>query len=291
MNKGVLLVLSGYLMWGAFPLYWALLNHVNPSEVLLHRMLWSVPVLFFLVYSKSSWRSNFKDSLSSKKELVFLLLTAILITINWGCYILAVNIGRVVEASMGYFLSPVINMLGGYFFFHERISKLKQLAVLFATIGSLYYVFSGDSFPWLGFIVGFTFAAYGIARKAMASSAIPGLYIETLILLPFFLIFSVWFYLNYDVSFLNIDISTDILLILAGAVTVIPLALFNAGAKLLQMTTVGILFLITPTLQFLVGYYLQNELVNSNQLIGFIGVWAGLIIYCYCLMKENSNFK
>ena len=285
MNKGILFVLSGYLMWGCFPIYWALLNHVNPSEVLLHRMLWSVPVLFFLVYSKSSWRSNFKDSLSSKKELVFLLLTAILITINWGCYILAVNLGRVVEASMGYFLSPVINMLGGYFFFHERISKLKQLAVLFATIGSLYYVFSGDSFPWLGFIVGFTFAAYGIARKAMASSAIPGLYIETLILLPFFLIFSVWFYLNYDVSFLNIDISTDILLILAGAVTVIPLALFNAGAKLLQMTTVGILFLITPTLQFLVGYYLQNELVNSNQLIGFIGVWAGLIMYSYALIK------
>ena len=291
MNKGILFVLSGYLMWGCFPIYWALLNHVNPSEVLLHRILWSVPVLFFLVYSKSSWRSNFKDSLSSKKELVFLLLTAILITINWGCYILAVNLGRVVEASMGYFLSPVINMLGGYFFFHERISKLKQLAVLFATIGSLYYVFSGDSFPWLGFIVGFTFAAYGIARKAMASSALPGLYIETLILLPFFLIFSVWFYLNYDVSFLNIDISTDILLFLAGAVTVIPLALFNAGAKLLPMTTVGILFLITPTIQFLIGYYLQNELVNSNQLIGFIGVWAGLIIYCYCLMKENSNFK
>ena len=291
MNKGILFVLSGYLMWGCFPIYWALLNHVNPSEVLLHRMLWSVPVLFFIVYSKSSWRSNFKDSLSSKKELVFLLLTAILITINWGCYILAVNLGRVVEASMGYFLSPVINMLGGYFFFHERISKLKQLAVLFATIGSLYYVFSGDSFPWLGFIVGFTFAAYGIARKAMASSALPGLYIETLILLPFFLIFSVWFYLNYDASFLNIDVSTDILLFLAGAVTVIPLALFNAGAKLLPMTTVGILFLITPTIQFLIGYYLQNELVNSNQLIGFIGVWAGLIIYCYCLMKENSNFK
>lgn len=291
MNKGILFVLSGYLMWGCFPIYWALLNHVNPSEVLLHRMLWSVPVLFFLVYSKSSWRSNFKDSISSKKELVFLLLTAILITINWGCYILAVNLGRVVEASMGYFLSPVINMLGGYFFFHERISKLKQLAVLFATIGSLYYVFSGDSFPWLGFIVGFTFAAYGIARKAMASSALPGLYIETLILLPFFLIFSVWFYLNYDASFLNIDVSTDILLFLAGAVTVIPLALFNAGAKLLPMTTVGILFLITPTIQFLIGYYLQNELVNSNQLIGFIGVWAGLIIYCYCLMKENSNFK
>jgi chloramphenicol-sensitive protein RarD len=286
-NKGILLALSGYLMWGCFPIYWALLNHVNPSEVLVHRMLWSVPVLFFLVYSKPSWRLNFKESLSSRKELLFLLITAILITINWGGYILAVNLGRVVEASMGYFLSPVINMIGGYVFFHERISKLKQLAVLFATVGALFYVFSGDSFPWLGFLVGFTFSAYGIARKAMSSSAVPGLYIETLILLPFFLVFSIWFYSNFDIAFLNVDISTDILLFLAGAVTVVPLALFNAGAKLLPMTTVGILFLITPTLQFLVGYYLQNEAVNSNQLIGFVGVWTGLIMYSYGLIKDK----
>ena len=287
MNKGILLALSGYLMWGCFPIYWALLNHVNPSEVLVHRMLWSVPVLFFLVYSKPSWRVNFKESLSSRKELLFLLITAILITINWGGYILAVNLGRVVEASMGYFLSPVINMIGGYVFFHERISKLKQLAVLFSTVGALFYVFSGDSFPWLGFLVGFTFSAYGIARKAMSSSAVPGLYIETLILLPFFLVFSIWFYSNFDISFLNVDISTDILLFLAGAVTVVPLALFNAGAKLLPMTTVGILFLITPTLQFLVGYVMYGELVNFNQLLGFTAVWIGLIIYCYALIKEK----
>ena len=287
MNKGILLALSGYLMWGCFPIYWTLLNHVNPSEVLVHRMLWSVHVLFFLVYSKPSWNLNFKESLSSRKELLFLLLTAILITINWGGYILAVNLGRVVEASMGYFLSPVFNMIGGYFFFHERISKLKQLAVLCATVGALFYVFSGDSFPWLGFLVGFTFSAYGIARKAMSSSAVPGLYIETLILLPFFLVFSIWFYSNFDISFLNVDISTDILLFLAGAVTVVPLALFNAGAKLLPMTTVGILFLITPTLQFLVGYVMYGELVNFNQLLCFTAVWIGLIIYCYALIKEK----
>lgn len=216
-----------------------------------------------------------------------MLITAILITINWGGYIFAVNLGRVVEASMGYFLSPVFNMIGGYIFFHERISRLKQLAVFFATIGALYYVLSGDSFPWLGFVVGFTFSAYGIARKAMSSSAVPGLYIETLILLPFLLIFSLWFYTNYDIAFFNIDISTDILLFLAGAVTVVPLALFTAGTKLLPLTTVGILFLITPTIQFLIGYYLQNEPVNTNQLIGFVGVWAGLIIYSYALVKNK----
>jgi len=272
-------------MWGAFPLYWALLNHVNPSEVLIHRILWSIPVLFVLVYLKPSWQASFKAAISSKKELFFLFLTAILITINWGGYILAVNLGRVVEASMGYFLSPVINMIGGYIFFHERISRLRQWAVFFATIGALYYVFSGDSFPWLGLLIGLTFSSYGIARKAMVSSAVPGLYIETLLLLPFIFIFSLWFYANYDLAIFNINISTDILLILAGIVTVIPLALFTAGAKLLPMTTVGILFLITPTLQFLVGYVLYDEPVNFNQLLGFIGVWVGLIMYSYALIK------
>ena len=285
MNKGILLVLSGYLMWGAFPLYWALLNHVNPSEVLLHRIFWSIPVLFILVYFKPSWQANFKEAISSKKELFFLFLTAILITINWGGYILAVNLERVVEASMGYFLAPVINMIGGYIFFHERISRLKQWAVFFATIGALYYVFSGDSFPWLGLLIGLTFSSYGIARKAMVTSSVPGLYIETLLLLPFIFIFSLWFYENYDLAIFNINVSTDILLILAGIVTVVPLALFTAGTKLLPMTTVGILFLITPSLQFLVGYVLYDEPVNFNQLLGFIGVWAGLIIYSYALIK------
>jgi chloramphenicol-sensitive protein RarD len=285
MNKGILFVLSSYLMWGCFPLYWVLLNHVNPSEVLVHRILWSVPVLFALVYFKPSWQTNFKSSISSRKELFFLFLTAILITINWGAYILAVNLGRVVEASMGYFLSPVINMIGGYIFFHERISRLKQWAVFFAIIGALYYVFSGDSFPWLGLIIGLSFSSYGVARKAMVTSAVPGLYIETLLLVPFILIFSLWFYVNYELAIFNVNLSTDILLIMSGIVTVIPLALFTAGAKLLPMTTVGILFLITPTIQFLVGYVLYDEPVNFNQLLGFIGVWAGLIIYSYGLIK------
>ena len=287
MNKGILFVLSGYLMWGCFPLYWALLNHVNPSEVLVHRILWSVPILFVLVHFKPSWLANFKSSISSKKELLFLLLTAILITINWGAYILAVNLGRVVEASMGYFLSPVISMMGGYIFFHERISKLKQWAVIFATIGTLYYVFSGDLFPWLGLLIGLTFSFYGVARKAMVTFPVPGLYIETLLLLPFIFIFSLWFYANYELAIFNVNLSTDILLILAGIVTVVPLALFTVGTKLLPMTTVGILFLITPTIQFLVGYVLYDEPVNINQLLGFIGVWVGLIMYSYALIKDK----
>ena len=286
MNRGIVLILSGYLLWGLFPIYWALLNHVNPSEVLLHRVVWAVPILFVIVYLKSSWQNNFKESIASRKELLFLLLTAILITINWGAYIVAVNLGRVVEGSMGYFLAPVISMIGGYIFFHERISRLKQCSVLFASVGALYYVFSSDLFPWLGFILGVSFALYGLARKAMVTLAVPGLYIETLLLLPVAFVFTLWMYFSKEVSFLNVNLTTDVLLIFAGLVTVVPLALFTIGAKLLPMTTVGILFFVTPTIQFLVGYLLYDEQININQLIGFVGVWIGLVLYCYALIRK-----
>jgi len=235
---------------------------------------------------KSSWHNNFKESITSRKELLFLLLTATLITINWGAYIVAVNLGRVVEGSMGYFLAPVISMLGGYIFFHERISRLKQWSALFASVGALYYVFSSDSFPWLGFVLGVSFALYGLARKAMVTSAVPGLYIETLLLLPVAFVFTIWMYYYQEVSFLNVNLTTDVLLILAGLVTIVPLALFTIGAKLLPMTTVGILFFVTPTIQFLVGYLLHNEQINIDQLIGFVGVWTGLVLYCYALVRK-----
>ena len=164
---------------------------------------------------------------------------------------------------------------------------MKQWAVFFATLGALYYVLSGDSFPWLGLLIGITFSSYGIARKAMVTSSVPGLYIETLLLLPFIFIFTLWFYANYEVALFNVNLSTDILLILAGLITVIPLALFTMGSKLLPMTTVGILFLITPTIQFLVGYFMYEEPVNINQLIGFIAVWIGLVMYSCALIKDK----
>ena len=187
---------------------------------------------------------------------------------------------------MGYFLVPIINMLGGYIFFHERVSRLRKWSILFATVGSLYYIFSAEIFPWLGFILGFSFSFYGLARKAMKTSAVPGLYIETLLLLPVVVIFAIWMYSNQEVSFMNIDLSTNILLILAGFVTVIPLVFYTLGIKMMSMTTSGILFFINPSLHFLIGYFLFDEYVDVNQLIGFFGVWIGLVMYSYALIKK-----
>lgn len=288
MNKGILLVLSGYIIWGLFPIYWYLLKHVSASEVLAHRMLWSAPVLLLVVALVKNWRVDFFNALKNKKELAWLLLTAILISINWGVYILAVNHNRVVEASMGYFLTPLLHVLAGVLIFNEKISRIKQLAILCALIGVVYYIASVDGLPWIGLILGASFASYGILRKKIKTSAVPGLLLETLLLIPFSLGYIIYLTLTQSASFLNISVSTDLWLLLAGIVTVVPLVLFTAGARLLPMTTTGILFYITPSIQFFVGIFIFKENINPNQVIGFIGIWLGLILYAYSLISQKK---
>ncbi len=288
MNKGIILVLLGYIGWGLFPLYWGLVTHVSALEVLAHRMLWSVPVLLIFVSLVASWRADFFQAIKSKKELSFLLLTAILITINWGVYVYAVNIGRVVEASMGYFLSPLIHIIGGLVIFKERIGPFRKFAVAFAAAGVFYYIFTVGIFPFLGLILGFSFASYGILRKFIKTSAVPGLFIETILLAPFSLGFLIYLDSINKAVFFNLNMNTDIYLALAGLVTVVPLLLFTAGARLLPMTTTGILFYITPSMQFLIGIFVFNEKLNTNQLIGFAGIWIGLILYGFSLVKRQK---
>ena len=291
MNKGILLVLLGYIGWGLFPLYWGLVTHVSALEVLAHRMLWSVPVLLIFVSIISTWRSDFFQSIKSKKELGFLFVTAILITINWGVYVYAVNVGRVVEASMGYFLSPLIHILGGMLIFKEKLGPFRKLAVAFAASGVFYYIFTVGIFPVLGLILGFSFASYGILRKFISTSAVPGLFIETLLLVPFSAGFLVYLGVTGNAVFTNYNISTDVYLALAGLVTAVPLLLFTAGARLLPMTTTGILFYITPSMQFLLGIYVFNEKLNTNQLIGFAGIWLGLLMYAFSLLKRHKKIN
>ena len=288
MNKGIVLVLLGYIGWGLFPLYWGLVTHVSALEVLAHRMLWSVPVLLIFVSIIASWRAEFFQAIKSKKELAFLLLTAIFITINWGVYVYAVNVGRVVEASMGYFLSPLIHIVAGLVVFKEKIGPFRKFAVAFATAGVIYYIVTGGVFPALGLILGFSFGAYGILRKFIRTPAVPGLFIETLLLAPFSLGYLIYLGSIDKAVFLNLNMSTDVYLALAGLVTAVPLLLFTAGARLLPMTTTGILFYITPTMQFLIGILVYKEQLNTNQLIGFVGIWIGLLLYAISLLKRQK---
>ncbi len=288
MNKGIVLILLGYIIWGFFPLYWVLLKHVAATEVLAHRMLWSVPVLLIFVVLIKKWREDFLIAIKNPRELRWLLVTAILITINWGVYIIAVSLDRIVEASMGYFLTPLLHILGGFIIFKEKIGRIKQLAVICAMLGVFYYIASVDVFPWVGLVLGFSFAAYGILRKFITTPAVPGLLVETLLLAPLSLSYIFYLTESHQMAFFNISFDTDIWLMLAGVVTVTPMILFTTGARLLPMTTTGILFYISPTIQFLVGALVFHEKVNIHQLVGFMGIWIGLGLYSYSLMKTES---
>ncbi len=289
MNKGYAVILAGYIGWGLFPLYWALLNHVTAIEVLLQRMLWSAPVLLILVLLSERRRTQVSNALGSWRELKWLALSSLVICLNWGIYIWAVANHRVVEASMGYFLTPLLNVLAGVIVFKETLTRLNLTAVMFAAAGVAYYIFTTATIPWVGLALGLSFAAYGLMRKQMKTNAIPGLFVEILLLLPFTLALIAWLHLQGSAMFLNDTWDIDLLLILSGPITVIPLAFFTAGTRLLPMTTVGILFYVTPSLQFLSGVILLNEAFNFNKLVGFIGIWIGLAVFSYSLLTRRDS--
>ena len=289
MNRGYAVILAGYIGWGLFPLYWALLAHVPAIEVLLHRMLWSMPLLMLLVLLSERRRTQVRNALQSWHELRWLALSSLTVSFNWGIYIWAVANQRVIEASMGYFLTPLLNVMAGVIVFGEKLERPKIIAIIFAAAGVAYYMFTTATIPWVGLAVGISFAAYGLLRKQMKTNAVPGLFVEILLLLPFTLGLIFWLHYQREASFLNYSLNTDLLLIFGGPITVIPLAFFTAGTRMLPMTTVGILFYVTPSLQFLTGIILLGEPFNFNKLVGFIGIWIGLAIFTYSLLTKKNQ--
>jgi len=287
MNKGYAIILTGYVGWGLFPLYWVLLKHVPVIEVLLHRMLWAVPVLLLLVLLSERRRIQVKAAFGAWRELKWLTLSSLVITTNWAIYIWAVANQQAVEASMGYFLSPLLNVLAGVMVFKEILSRSNIIAILFAAAGVAYYMVATATIPWIGLGVGFTFALYGLLRKQMTTNAVPGLFVETLLLLPVTLGMIVWMQSTNQAIFLNLNLDTDLLLIFGGPITVLPLLFFTAGTRMLPMTTVGILFYVTPTLQFLCGVLVLGEAFSLDKLIGFLGIWIGIAIFCYSLLASS----
>ena len=288
MLKAYLTLLTGYIGWGLFPLYWQLLAHVPALEVTMHRVVWSLPVLLLLVYSSARRRPEFRQALRSGQQLRLLVITAVLITLNWGVYVWAVANEQVLEASMGYFLTPLINISAGVLLFQEKLSGLKWLAVGFAAAGVLFYILSLGVLPWVALTVGFSFSAYGILRKRFSTGPVVGLTIETMMIAPLALMLLVTLELNGQASFLHGSIATDTWLVLGGLVTVVPLALFTTGTRSLPMTSVGILFFITPSLQFLMGVLVLGEPLNSNKLLAFVIIWAGLVLYSISLLRGGS---
>ena len=277
-RKGLSAAIASYVLWGVFPLYWVMLKHVPSLQIIAHRIIWcAVFVVGWLVLREGSrW---LREALGRPRVGGLLLLSALLISFNWGVYIWAVTNGRVVEASLGYFINPLVNVLIGVMVLGERLNRAQWTAVAFAAAGVLWLAFLHGDPPWIALALALSFACYGLIRKTAHVDAIPGLAIESLFLLLPALAWLAWEHHRGVAAFLDGNVGSDVLLVVGGALTALPLIGFAYGARRIPYSLVGILQYISPTLQLLTGVLLLGEAFSGNQAVGFALIWIALAIY------------
>lgn len=277
-RAGLLLGLGAYLIWGVLPLYFKALAHVPPGEIVAHRILWS---LLFLAGLASLWRRwpAVRAAASSGRILLTLTVTALLIAVNWLVYIWAVVNGHVLEGSLGYYLNPLVNVLLGVVLLKERLSKPQVAAVLLAAAGVAVLAAGAGDGLWISLVLAVSFASYGFLRKVAAVDALEGLSIETALLAPASLVWLLWVHDAGGGSFANLGVLTDLLLILGGAATAIPLLLFTAAARRLPYSTLGFLQYIAPSMQFLLAVLVFGERLTVAHMICFGAIWTALVIF------------
>jgi len=277
-TKGTVTTISAFFLWGIFPIYWKALNHVPSTQIIAHRIVWSLVFILFLVSVQRRWKEA-NSIISFYRDVPRFLFTSFLLGTNWLTYIWAVNTNQIVEASLGYFINPLVNVCLGMIFLRERLYRWQVLSVVLAFIGVLFLTLHYGRVPWIAFTLAFTFGAYGLLRKTAKAGSMVGLLFETAILTPIALVYVIALGIQGSGAFLSIGLQTDVLLTGAGLVTAIPLLLFAHGARRIQYSTVGFLQYIAPTGQLLVGVLLYKELFTSTHAISFGFVWVAIIIY------------
>lgn len=277
MNRGVLYAIGAYGFWGLLPIYWKLLQHVPALETLLHRTAWSLVFVGLLLLYKNKW-GWLKEVRQNRRTLGLYLLSSILLALNWLIFIWAVNAEFVVDASLGYFINPLLSVVLGVLFLSERLRPYQWTAVAIALSGVLYLTIALGRPPWIALSLATTFGFYGLMRKTAPLPSLQALGFETAVLTPIALLYFVIIEINGSGHFFT-NLQTGLLLAMSGAVTAIPLLLFGAGAKRIDLSTIGILQYIAPTMQFLLGVFLYNEPFSQERLIGFVLIWVALLVY------------
>ncbi|MBI6854073.1 EamA family transporter RarD [Pseudomonas cichorii] len=277
-RRGYILGLSAYIIWGLFPMYFKLLATVPALEIIIHRAIWSALFgsLLLLFWKHPGWWRELREN---PKRLAVLALSGSLIACNWMVYVWAVNNGRMVEASLGYYINPLINVLLGMVLLGERLRRLQWLAVLLAATGVAQQVWQAGNLPWVSLILPLTFGFYGLIRKKAPVAALPGLVVETWMLVPLAL---AWLLLNPIAQTAQPEFWTTsqaLWLAAAGPVTLVPLVCFNAAARHLPYTALGFLQYVAPTLVLALAVLLYGEHLNTSTIVTFVFIWAGLAIY------------
>ena len=287
-NKGLLLAGSGSFWWGFIGvIYFKSFTYIGHIELVIHRCLWSTFTLIITTFIFSKWNIFF-EIIRSTKILLYLFFSGSLIFINWAAWIYAIATDRIIDASFGYFIMPILSILLGYIFFREVLNKKRIFSIILVIVSILYLVImSYKSLPWLGLIVALSWGFYNLFRKKINVDTDVGLLIEGLFILPFaitaFYIISINGFNDFTIE----DPPTMLLIFLAGPMTVIPLFLYVRGVELCGLGPTGMIFYITPTLQFLLGFFYYEEVFSLNKLVSFIFIWIAVIIYLRDLHENN----
>ena len=293
MNKntfhGILYGASGSLWWGTLGvLYFKSASFAGPIELVVHRTIWTAFSLIITTSLFSKWDIFFSIA-KKKKELIYLLITGILIFCNWSTWIFAVVTNKLIDASFGYFIMPILSVFFGILFLKEPYNRQKVISVLLVAISVTYLLINFGSVPWTGLIVAFTWSIYSLLRKKINVESDIGLLIESLFITPIALIIFYFITLDGNYYFSLTDPEIAFWLFLAGPMTVIPLFLFLKGVELAGLGNSGMIFFITPTCQFLLGLFYYNEYFDFNKLIGFIIIWIAVAIYLHDLSREKTR--
>ncbi|WP_421903130.1 EamA family transporter RarD [Maridesulfovibrio sp.] len=290
MNKdthdGLFYAGAAFILWGLLPVYWKALEEVPALELLCNRIVWSLFFVAILLSCKKRWR-EVKTALADKKGKLLLTISSCLIGTNWFIYIWAVNHDHVVDTSMGYYMTPLMNALLGFIFMKERLNRLQVIAIALAACGVAYSIIDYGHIPYIALTLAVSFAFYGLVRKVMKVESLPGLFVETAVLAPLSAAYLLWLAFSGEISIYKISLMDNLLLLGAGAATSLPLIFFAHGARRLRLVTLGMMQYIAPTLALMLGVFVYEEPFNSARLVTFAFIWSGIAVYVADGLNKN----
>lgn len=287
-KNGIINAISAYLMWGVAPLYFKLLTEITPDEILIHRVVWSSVLLLIVVLAMKKW-SNVLAILKQPSLLLKLTATALILGTNWFLFIWAINNDHLLDASLGYFINPLLSVALGMIFLGERLGKWQKFAVLLAIVGVLIQLIMIGSLPVISLALAGTFGIYGLLRKKMHVDSFVGLLVESALMLPIAIVYWYFFISTPTTNMFNNSLTLNTTLIMAGVVTTAPLLCFTAAAKRLTLSALGFFQYIGPSLMFILATVLYGETLQPAKLITFIFIWIALVIFSFGSMQGNKQ--
>lgn len=286
LRAGLIAGIVAYTMWGIFPVYFKLTQSVPALEILAHRVVWAVPFGALIILARRQWK-DVRAAIAHKRTFGLLTLAALVIALNWGLYIWAVQRDQIFQASLGYYINPLLYVLIGVMFLGEKLRKLQIFAVALAAIGVLFLTVVGGQFPWIALVLGASFTIYGVIRKQVVVGAMPGLFVETIVLFLPALAYIIWLQSQGTLTFAHTETKMSALLMFAGPLTVLPLLAFAFAARRLKLSTLGFLQFIGPTMQFCTGLF-YGETLSTAHLICFGFIWTAVGLFVLDAIKRRK---